>query len=273
MRSFTEQEKWILRKTAEIKKNNATHAISLYDICVTFLTNEYIHYDYHKPTNTYILEYFFDSKCYQLKDYKAIEDKKKEIEKNIIDTIFLLKFLKENRLLFEINENKESETIDISRSNYNKANHLRIKSDFDKNTSRFILDLLVNKQYFIRQEFIDFVNKGFYTEDELHFKKSQRATYISIAVALLIGVGSIMLSVIGSYETDKNGEQQIYCLDSVVDKLKDNQIDGFKRDSLLFDSLYTDIEKIIEQIKLNKPIQKIDAFITNFPDEKHSTEN
>ena len=103
MRVFTKQERWILKKTASIKVEKNMHSISLGDICSAFLEHEYINVNYHSINKFYSLDFRFNGNNYSLsKDGVAMSEKQKEIEGKIIDTIFLLKYLKENNLLFEI---------------------------------------------------------------------------------------------------------------------------------------------------------------------------
>lgn len=266
MRSFTKQEKWILRKTAELKKNRGMHSISLGNICVAFLDNEYIHVHLYKDLNIYDVEFKFNSNHYNhIRGNEQINKKQGEIEKKIIDTIFLLKYLKENRLLFEITGTSSSEEFDITRSDYNKEKHFRRNSSFDKVTEKFIVDLFANKQYFIRQEFIDFVNNNFNTVDERRFKKGQISTWAGIVIALLIGIGSIFLNINSERKTSKINTQQVHNIDSCYQEMKATYDRKAMTDSLLLDSIDNKLHILINKIERNRPLKEIDAFITNFP--------
>lgn len=79
MRVFTEQEKWILRKTATIKDEKNMHSISLSDICVVFLENEYISINYNATNKFYCLEFFFDNTIYTLRNGNIIKKNKEKL--------------------------------------------------------------------------------------------------------------------------------------------------------------------------------------------------
>lgn len=267
MRTFTKQEKWILRKTAELKKNKEMHSISLGDICVAFLDNEYIHIHLYKPLDSYDIEIMFNGDVYNpIRGGEQIDKKKNEIERKIIDTIFLLKYLKENRLLFEITGNDSNEEFDIVRTNYSKDKHFRKNSSFDKATEKFIVDLFVNKQYFVRQEFIDFVDNNFKTVDDRRFIKGQFSTWTGIIIAFLVGLGSILLNINSERKASTSNKQQIIHVDSCFNEIKEVYNRKIQNDSLILDSLYNRFNVLIDRTEKNKPLKKIDAFIMNYPE-------
>ena len=272
MRTFTKQEWWILKKASELKKNKGMHSISLGDICVAFLDNEYIHIHLYKDLNIYNVELMFNIDNYNpVRGSEQINKKREEIEKKIIDTIFLLKYLKENRLLFEITGASSNEEFDIVRNNYNKERHFRRDSNFDKITEKFIVDLFVNKQYFIRQEFIDFVDNNFKTVDDRRFRKGQFSTWAGIIVAFLIGLGSILLSIHSQKKSTEKDIQQMIHVDSYFNEIKEEYNRKMGIDSLRLDSLNNQLNILIDKTEKNRPLKKIDAFIINNPE--NSTSN
>ncbi len=244
MRVFSEQEKWILRKTATIKEVKNMHSISLGDICSVFLDNEYINVHFHDKNKFYSLRFFFNHVNYSLKDGHVITKKQKEIENKIIDTIFLLKFLKENNLLFEITDHKTSEEFNILKSQYDISNHLVFPTNFDNLTSKLVVETLVNKRYFIRQEFIDFIKNGFKTAEEYRFEKSHTATWIGITIAFIIGTISILLVAFPSKSKIRNHEEQtkqIEYLESSVQLFIRTQKSAMLLDSTLLNSINCNI--------------------------------
>lgn len=193
MRAFSQQEQWILNKIAEIRRNKDVHPISLVDICAAFLKYEYIHVNL-KRNDSYSIEFNFNRDKYPAKNQKKITKRKRKIETDILETIFLLEYLKENRLMFEMKRSKDDD-FDIIKRKYSRKNHHPYGCDFDKGTQKFIVDILANKQYFIRQEFLDFVDNGFKTVEDIRFRKMQCATWIGIVIAFLIGLASILLNI------------------------------------------------------------------------------
>jgi len=244
MRVFTDQEKWILGKTATIKLVKNMHSISLGDICSVFLNNEYIEVKYGKETEFYSLRFFLNHNNYNLKNRNDITKKQNEIENKIIDTIFLLKFLKENNLLFEITDNKPSAEFNILKNNYNTSNHLAFPTNFDSLTSKFVVETLVNKRYFIRQELFDFIKNGFVTPEDHRFMKSQIATWTGITIAFILGVISISVVAFPSKSTIRNDEEQtkqIEYLESSIQLINRAQKNIILLDSTLLNSINDNI--------------------------------
>lgn len=271
MSTFTKQEKWILKKTAELKRNKGMHSISLGDICVAFLDNEYIHIHLHRELNIYDIEFMLNLDNYNpIKGNEEINKKQEKIEQRIIDSVFLLKYLKENRLLFEISANNSNDEFDVIRSNYNKDRHFRRNSNFDKATDKFIVDLFVNKQYFIRQEFIDFVDKGFKTIENRHFRKGQISTWTGIIIAFLIGLCSILLNIITEKRTTETSKNQINYVDSCFNELKKIHAKKLTNDNLFLDSIHNKLNVLIDKTEKNKPMREVNAFIINYPKENET---
>ena len=61
------------------------------------------------------------------------------------------------------------------------------------------LEKILNSYFSVSQELKDLVENDFLTEEQLRFKKQQRLTWISIIVAGIIGIASIIMNVIGLF--------------------------------------------------------------------------
>lgn len=262
MRTFSKQEKWILERIVDVKKNSGLYTISFGTICGSFLQTEYIHINFDESTNTNSITFYFNKKYYShasKEDFSIISSRQKEIERKIIDSISLLAFLKENRLLFEVSGNSAENSFNIvpNDPNYDLRSHFPNPSLFDEATAQFIVPLLVNKQFIIRQELVDFVAKGFKTEDELHFVKSQRIGWAGIIIAILTSVSSIWYGIYSEKETAEVTTRQMILLDSYLNELKKANQRELSRDSLFMDVFRQGLDV------LNKRMMKPDKKVNN----------
>lgn len=145
-----------------------------------------------------------------------------------------MKFLKENNLLFEITDNKTSDNFIISKSKYNTSNHILFQTNFDSLTSKLVIETLVNKRYFIRQELIDFIKIKFQTPEDYRFRKSQIATWTGIAIAIIIGVISVLLVAFPSKSVIKNDDEDAKQIKSVESSIQ--LINRLQKSFMILDS-------------------------------------
>lgn len=237
MRTFTDREKQILNKIAELKKKKGLQTVDFGNICGSFLEHEFIHIDFNKNTEYYNITFRPNGEYYNHGRGGEAAKKQIEIERNIIDSISLLYFLTENRLIIQLNcDYKEANFNIVPEDSYDlKTNHLQFRSNFDSETQKFIVYLLVRKKYIIRQEFLEFVDNGFVTADELHFKKSQKVAWSGIYIAILIGIASIWFSIHSGKETAEVTTRQTLLLDSCLNEMKRSNQNQQVRDSLFMD--------------------------------------
>lgn len=258
MRTFSEQEKWILGKIADLKKKKGLRLISLGLICKTFLEHEHLEIYFNENTKSYRITFKINGEYFRNQKgsfAKNATKKQMEIEEKIIDAIGLLVFLKENRLLIEINGDSTHEEFDIVPNNSEyipSSSHSKNHSYFDNATEKFIVSLLVNKQYIIRQELLDFVDRGFKTEDERHFAISQALTWTGIIVAILIGITSICFSINSANKASKASIRQTIEETSLFNEIKAIHLRELSNDSLFMDMIRQGLDV------LNKRIVKTD---------------
>ena len=233
MRVFTEQEKWILNRIATLKIQNNLHSISLFDICVIFVEKEYIKVQYSKDVKLYLFEILFNLDNYTIKEPDKINAKKEDIENKIIDTIFLLKSLKDCNLLYEITDKIDRDEFEIKRRKYDTRRHFPSKSNFDSETRKFVVKNLVKKRYFIRQEFIDFVNRGFKSLEDDRFNKSHIATWTGVSVAFIVGLVSIFMGIQSNKRTVRIDENQFKILQDSISQVNLIQNKNAITDSVL----------------------------------------
>ena len=225
MRTFTEQEKVILKKIAELKKEKGLQIVDFGNICGSFLEHEFIHVNFNKDLKDCNITFRLNGEYYG-KDGEAAK-KQKEIERTIIDFIGLL-YIK--------NDFTRADYDIVPRVSYDvNANHLQFESNFDRETQQFIVFHLVSKKYIIRQEFLEFVDNGFMTADELHFKKSQKVAWSGIYIAILIGIASIWFSIHSGKETAEVTTRQTFLLDSCLNEMKRSNLNQQVSDSLFMD--------------------------------------
>jgi hypothetical protein len=221
MRKFTEQEKWILKKIVEVKVEKNVHSISLEDICVLFLDHEYIKITLNKEPNIYNIEFYFDLNEYNPINELAKEVKKQnEIERKIIDTVFLLTFLKEKGLLFEIKGYNDDFEFEITKYDYDTNSHYIRSCNYDKDLEQYLVNSYVNRQYCIRQEFINFVQNNYKTTEDIRYRKGVWLTWLGIIIAFLIGLTSVIISIKQKNNVEFDKEQLNHfdsCLNKIID--------------------------------------------------------
>lgn len=260
MRKFTEQEKWILKKIVEINVQKDIHSISLSDICVIFLENEYINIHANKNLNISRLEICFNIEIYNpIREGAKVALKQNEIERKIIDTVFLLIHLKERGLLFEIKGFDVEYEFKITKRDYDTSRHFPKPCNFDKDLEKYLVNLFGNRQYCIRQEFIDFVQNDFKTTEDVRYLRGVRLTWLGIIIAFLIGLTSIIIS-INQENSVKFDSQQLNHFDSCVNKIIDSKARIYSKDSLsniiTIDKFDTIIDRIDTLILSTKKIEK-----------------
>ena len=158
---------------------------------------------------------FFDKKKYDWEDAKAIS--------YISELISLLKYLIANRLITILPINvRELHVVGRLHSKLSRPGYIEIGDAYlevDSNMGNWI-DKVTNQQTYwpncytekelpisaffecwfsVSQELKDLVENDFLTEEQLRFKKQQRLTWISIIVAGIIGIASIIMNVIGLF--------------------------------------------------------------------------
>lgn len=156
---------------------------------------------------------FFDKKKYDWEDAKAIS--------YISELISLLKYLIANRLITILPINiRELHVVGRQHSKLSRPGYTEVDDAYlevDSNMGNWI-DKVTNQQTYwpncytekelpisaffecwfsVSQELKDLVENDFLTEEQLRFKKQQRLTWISIIVAGIIGIASIIMNVIG----------------------------------------------------------------------------
>ena len=158
---------------------------------------------------------FFDKKKYDWEDAKAIS--------YISELISLLKYLIANRLITILPINiRELHVVGRLHSKLSRPGYIEVDDailEVDSNMGNWI-DKVTNQQTYwpncytekelpisaffecwfsVSQELKDLVENDFLTEEQLCFKKQQRLTWISIIVASIIGIASIIMNVIGLF--------------------------------------------------------------------------
>ena len=158
---------------------------------------------------------FFDKKKYDCEDAKAIS--------YISELISLLKYLIANRLITILPINiRELHVVGRQHSKLSRPGYTEVDDAYlevDSNMGNWI-DKVTNQQTYwpncytekelpisaffecwfsVSQELKDLVENDFLTEEQLRFKKQQRLTWISIIVAGIIGIASIIMNVIGLF--------------------------------------------------------------------------
>ena len=158
---------------------------------------------------------FFDKKKYDWEDAKAIS--------YISELISLLKYLIANRLITILPINiRELHVVGRLHSKLSRPGYIEIGDAYlevDSNMGNWIDKVTRQQTYWpncytekelpisaylecwfsVSQELKDLVENDFMTEEQLRFKKQQRLTWISIIVASIIGIASIIMNVIGLF--------------------------------------------------------------------------
>ena len=158
---------------------------------------------------------FYDKKKYDWEDAKAIS--------YISELISLLKYLITNRLITILPINvRELHVVGRQHSILSRPGYIEVDDailEVDSDMGNWI-DIVTHQQTYwpnyytekelpissylecwfsVSQELKDLVGNDFLTEEQLRFKKQQRLTWISIIVALFIGIASIIMNVIGLF--------------------------------------------------------------------------
>ena len=58
------------------------------------------------------------------------------------------------------------------------------------------IEQYLNSDYQLSQDLVELVENNFMSEEEIRFKKQQKATWISIGIAIIIGLASIIISIV-----------------------------------------------------------------------------
>lgn len=158
---------------------------------------------------------FFDKMKYDWEDAKAIS--------YISELISLLKYLIANRLITILPINvRELHVVGRQHSKQLRPGYTEVDDailEVDSNMGNWIDKVTHQQTYWpncytekelvvsaylecwfsVSQELKDLVENDFMTEEQLRFKKQQRLTWISIIVAGIIGIASIIMNVIGLF--------------------------------------------------------------------------
>lgn len=134
--------------------------------------------------------------------------------RKIIDIISLLSFLEENNYIFV----SESDRITDYKIFNRKNTKIELREDgyydvwFQFGSKLCLLDCVIEKHYsrigkdiekwansviFITQAFRDLVSNDFKTAEKMQFEESMKWTKISVWTAIIIGLASIVISIIG----------------------------------------------------------------------------
>ncbi len=84
--------------------------------------------------------------------------------------------------------------------NWINSNHQQIYSPVTCSENVFPIGKTIYTWFTVSQELKDLVENNFKTEEDSRFEKQQRLTWISIIVAGLIGLASLIIGVIGIYK-------------------------------------------------------------------------
>lgn len=158
---------------------------------------------------------FFDKRKYDCEDAKAIS--------YISELIALFKYLIANRLITILHLNvRELHVVGRQHSKLSRPGYTEVDDAYlevDSNMGNWIDKVTRQQTYWpncytekelpisayldcwfsVSQELKDLVENDFLTEEQLRFKKQQRLTWISIIVAGIIGIASIIMNVIGLF--------------------------------------------------------------------------
>lgn len=188
MRKFSQTEQKIIRNLVNHANGNLSYV----------LANAYndIFYKYKVEYHKGYLTFYVQDDSNNIFDYILA------VEKEIIDTSFLLGFLKENRYIHIINDDSKNQLDRIEIGDLKKG--LKpISKEIDEKTSEIIVEAL-NHRVFISEDLVQLVNNDFKTIEEMaldeareqtkYSRKSVRYAVVAIILSMVIPFLSSLLS-------------------------------------------------------------------------------
>ena len=134
-------------------------------------------------------------------------NKIEELEPIIVILSNLLVYLEKEGLVTIYNPvNNGNQTVTIGTGAINRNS---IDNQFQDQKISGMLVSFVHKEIIPNQELLQLYSNGFLSEDEIRFKKQQKATWVSIFIAGLIGLGGIAYQVIDKISGKNEENEQI----------------------------------------------------------------
>ena len=197
MRKFSNKEQDVIRRLVEQTRNSLSYV----------LINAYNDIFYsHK------VEYTEGNLVFYLENVSKFSDVDVSqilaIEKEIIDTSFLIEYLIENRYIYLIDD-EPSNGKQSSAGGFFKGNLRSVQKSLDKHVCE-ILDDALSHRVFVSEDLNQLVTNDFKTIDEQALEESRKQTKYSILsfiVAMIALSFSLLIPVISSNEIVINNEQ------------------------------------------------------------------
>lgn len=188
MRTFSERERKIITKIVEGAKGHLTYvAINAYN---GIFYAEKVEFDSAIPHQL---------SFYTTSVNNISTDKIFSVQKEIVDTSYLLKYLENEGLIAFIPSNSVNRITQIG--NFDKKNLIQVSNPIDPVTSS-VLKRSMNECIYVSFELEKLVSYGFKTEDRIHFeiqlneaKKATKISQWSFCIAFLALIASLIIPV------------------------------------------------------------------------------